>query len=63
MDSLFTLTINLDFAGAWSGLLLFDTVIFSLTFYRVMSMRRSGTRQLFTILLRDGKCDKQLLVL
>ncbi|ESK87062.1 hypothetical protein Moror_11943 [Moniliophthora roreri MCA 2997] len=38
---------------AWAGMLIFDTMIFCLTLYRALSMRRVS-RSLLTILLRDG---------
>lgn len=42
-------------AGAWGGLLIFDSVIFTLTLYRAIGIWRLGTRRLFQVLIRDGK--------
>ncbi|CAL1708992.1 unnamed protein product [Somion occarium] len=41
-------------AIAWGGLLIFDTLIFSLTLYKAFAVERGGRRTLFDILFRDG---------
>lgn len=41
-------------AGAWGGLLIFDSVIFTLTLYRAIGIWRLGTSRLFHVLIRDG---------
>ncbi|KAJ7260124.1 hypothetical protein C8J57DRAFT_1471769 [Mycena rebaudengoi] len=45
---------SLVLTGAWAGLGVFDSMIFTLTFYRALSQRRANRLQLITVLLRDG---------
>ncbi|THH04356.1 hypothetical protein EW145_g5588 [Phellinidium pouzarii] len=45
---------GLRLSGAWGGLLLFDSVIFTLTFYKAIGIWRMGTRRLTHVLIRDG---------
>jgi hypothetical protein len=40
--------------AAWSGLLLFDTLVFIMTLYKSVSSEWGGNATLFKILLRDG---------
>ena len=47
----------ISFAGlgaAWGGMLVFDTMVFTLTLYKAITIRRSSVSFL-TILFRDGK--------
>ncbi|KAL5521587.1 hypothetical protein ACEPAF_2335 [Sanghuangporus sanghuang] len=41
-------------AAAWGGLLLFDSVIFTLTLVKAIAIWKLGTRRLFHVLVRDG---------
>ncbi|KAK7678692.1 hypothetical protein QCA50_018274 [Cerrena zonata] len=41
-------------AIAWGGLLIFDTLIFSLTLWKAFTVQKVGRRTLFDILIRDG---------
>jgi hypothetical protein len=43
-------------------MLLFDLVIFGLTLYRVVTVRRVGSRSLFDIIIRDGELHTLYLV-
>jgi hypothetical protein len=52
-DSIYSLR-SLVLTGAWAGLGVFDSMIFTLTFYRALSQRRANRLQLITVLLRDG---------
>jgi len=40
--------------GAWIGVVLFDSIIFALTVYKSLRLRRSGERTIVDVLLRDG---------
>lgn len=42
------------FAAAWTGVLLFDSLIFSMTVHKSFRQSRQGDRPLLNILLRDG---------
>lgn len=42
------------FASAWTGMLLFDILIFSMTVYKSLRRGRGGDRTLLNIMLRDG---------
>lgn len=44
-----------DLAGAWGGLMVFDSVIFTLTLYKAIGVWKLGTRRLTHVILRDGK--------
>lgn len=44
----------LGIAIAWEGMLFVDTVILSLTAYKVYQLRKSSARDLLGVLLRDG---------
>lgn len=48
-----------DYAGAWLGMLLFDTIIFFMTVYKSITRWREDEFQqdttLLYVLLRDGK--------
>ena len=52
--SVFTHTILIDLAVAWSVQLLFDIFIFLLTLMRSLYIRKEGSRGIIEILLRDG---------
>ena len=45
---------NTDLAAEWSGQLVFDLVVFLLTTMQSRRLRKSGTRSITDILLRDG---------
>ena len=49
--------LEIGYAAAWGGLLVFDFVIFTLTLYKSLLLRaRCGSiLQLLALMLRDGK--------
>ena len=47
---------NIDLAGAWSSLLLFESVVFLLTLIKALQLGRAWRGGLFYVLLRDGQC-------
>lgn len=44
----------LRYAAAWSGKLIFDVLVFGLTVYRSMTLRRVSGSSALTLMLRDG---------
>lgn len=45
---------HVGYGGAWGGALVFDILIFIMTVYKSLTLRRSGPRSLLTLMLRDG---------
>ena len=43
-----------DLAGAWSSLMVFDSMIFALTLFKAIFIWKLGTRRLIHVILRDG---------
>ncbi|KAJ3797645.1 hypothetical protein GGU11DRAFT_756559 [Lentinula aff. detonsa] len=41
-------------ALVWGGMLLFDFLVFSLTFYKALTLQRDGRVTLLSVLMRDG---------
>ncbi|KAJ4466831.1 hypothetical protein C8J55DRAFT_526464 [Lentinula edodes] len=41
-------------ALVWGGMLLFDFLVFSLTFYKALTLQRDGRMTLLSVLMRDG---------
>ncbi|KAH8115922.1 hypothetical protein DFH11DRAFT_1542729 [Phellopilus nigrolimitatus] len=50
-------TLSTGLSGAWGGLLLFDSAIFTLTFFKAIGIWKLGTRGLIHVLVRDGEND------
>ncbi|KAL5476769.1 hypothetical protein ACEPAI_2955 [Sanghuangporus weigelae] len=53
-SNLISLDNETGLAAAWGGLLLFDSVIFTLTLVKAIAIWKLGTRRLFHVLVRDG---------
>lgn len=49
-------TSNTDFAGAWSTVLLFDSVVFFLTLSKRLRVGKTHDNGLFSLMVRDGTC-------
>ncbi|EMD34836.1 hypothetical protein CERSUDRAFT_86285 [Gelatoporia subvermispora B] len=54
--SLSTIHIFADFTAAWSGMLVFDLVVFLLTLVKCIKLGRGNARTLLDIFVRDGEC-------
>ena len=52
--SIFSHTVYIDCAVAWSAQLVFDTFIFLLTLMRSLHIRKERSRSIVEIILRDG---------
>ena len=52
--SVFTHTVHIDLAIAWSAQLVFDTFVFLLTLMQSLHIRRERGRSIIEIMLRDG---------
>ena len=50
----FTMCLYADLAIAWSGLLMFDFIVFLLTLWASLRVRMVRNRSVTDILLRDG---------
>ena len=46
---------TIGYAGAWSGMLVFDTLVFGLTVFRSMALHKITGSNLLTLMLRDGE--------
>jgi hypothetical protein len=42
-------------AAAWAGMLVFDSLVFSMTVYKSLLLRQTSGMNLLTLMLRDGK--------
>lgn len=42
------------YSGPWAGLVVFDTFVFSITFYKAIIQWRNDRSRLIIILIRDG---------
>jgi hypothetical protein len=42
-------------AAAWGGMLVFDTLVFSMTAYKSLLLRQTSGMNLLTLMLRDGE--------
>jgi hypothetical protein len=45
--------------AAWGGMAVFDSLVFAMTVYKTLSLRRSGVSLIY-LLLRDGKLRSHL---
>ena len=46
---------TIEYAGAWSGMLVFDTIVFGLTVHRSMELHKITGSSILTLILRDGE--------
>ncbi|KAJ7121534.1 hypothetical protein C8R44DRAFT_622857, partial [Mycena epipterygia] len=53
---------GISLAAAWAGVAVFDCMIFLLTLYRACTRCRPKSRDLFTVLLRDGTSAFRLII-
>ena len=55
LDNLWLTLTGTDFAAAWAGMLVFDSLVFCMTLYKSIVLPRPNGANILDILMRDGE--------